>query len=441
MKIIFASLFIASVFAVVNTGGFQKAIGTSSVDNGKIILNTEDGYIVVGEKSSDDHQRKEILVYKTDKEGNVNWAKSYGGSETYVVNDAYLDSENHIHLSSERYLSNRESLLYMELDESGNLETSVPYDEGGNEVEPWAIAPTENGGNIIVGFTKVADFVPGGFYNASLETKHLYILGMDGNGNKLWSKKLKTPEILASNAFDIIKTEDNHFLIIGNYLTQNEAVNIILKVDEAGTIIWNKIYNHSKIDLRYIDRAENNNYIITGTSASQNNKKEIAVIKINSDGNVIWSKEFGGLEQEKVKGSVTNQNGEVIITGTSKSFNSSSDQILILKLDVNGNLQWANKYGNGVLNEPSNAILDFGNLVFTGFSLKTDNGPETTLIKTTSNNSTQREITIQEQNLNVLFINKSIPFETINETSFSGNYNSNETVVTNLSLNSIDINL
>lgn len=358
MKIIFASLLIASIFSVANTGGFQKAIGTSGMDNGKIILNTEDGYIVVGEKSSADHQRKEILIYKTDKDGNLNWAKSYGGTETYVVNDAYLDENNHIHLSSERYLSNRESLLYMKLDENGNLETSVPYDEGGNEVEPWAIAPTENGGNIIVGFTKVADYVPGGFYNASLETKHLYILGMDANGNKLWSKKLKTPEILASNAYDIIKTDDNNYLIVGNYVTQTEAVNIIIKINTAGTIIWQKVNENSKIDLRYIDKAENNNYIITGTSfSSSNTNQEIAAIKIDNQGNILWSKEFGNLKQEKIKGAVVNQNGEILISGTSKSFNSRAEQIVLLNLDINGNLQWTNKYGNGVLNDPSNLIL------------------------------------------------------------------------------------
>jgi len=440
MKLLLTSILLSSLVLATSLG-FQKAIGTSAFDYGKKILTTQDGYIVVGEKSSDDHQRKELLVYKTDKDGNVMWAKSYGGTETYVVNDAYLSNDNHIHLSSERYLSNRESLLYMELDENGNLQKSVPYDEGGNEIEPWAIAPTSLGGKIVVGFTKVADFVPGGFYNASLETKHLYILGMNANGDKLWSKKLNTPNVLASNAFDIVKTNDNHFLVIGNYLTQTEAVNILIKIDEVGNIIWQKTYPNSTFNFRYIDQAEGNNFIITGTAQTTANKDDILVLKISDNGNVLWSKQFGNTKQEKVKGAFVLPNGEIYLSGTSKSFGSSSEQIVILNLLANGNLQWTNKYGTGTLDEVSNPIIDNGFLVFTGFSLRTANGAETLLLKVPTTNQTNKSVNMNQTNLNFNFTDSNLPFEAINENAFSGNYQINQTVVSPQQLNVIDINI
>ena len=93
------------------------------------------------------------------------------------------------------------------------------------------------------------------------------------------------------------------------------------------------------------------------------------------------------------------------------------------------------------MNEPSNPIVDFGSIVFSGFSLRTDNGPETTLIKTSGNSSVQREVSIEETILNLNLLNNNITFESINESSFSGTYNINQTQVNNLSLNSININL
>ena len=440
MKLIIASLIIVSSI-ISTTITFQKAIGTGGVDNGKIVLNTPDGYVVIGEKSSEDHQRKELLIYKTNKEGSVIWSKSYGGSETYVVNDAYIDNQQHIHLSSERYLSNRESLIYMELDETGNLITSVPYDEGGNEVEPWAIAPSGNGTNIIVGFTKTADFVPGAFYNTSMETKHLYILKIDENGNKIWSKKLNEQTILASNAYDIVKTNDNNFLIIGSMITETHLFNIIIKIDHNGTILWHKKHENQQLTFRYIEDIGNNNYLITGTKNTQSSKSDIVAIKINEEGNMLWSKSYGAIDKEVPKG-VASINDKLYLAGTSKSLNSKAEQIIILEINkANGNLNWVNKYGNGVLNEPSKIINDNQSLVFSGFALQTANGAETILMKIDNLNKTQNEVNLSTTNENINFINATVPFTNINENAYSGSYNINQTVITNLNLNSIDINL
>lgn len=440
MKLIIASFIIVSSILVTNVT-FQKAIGTSSLDNGKIVLNASDGYVIVGEKASKDHKRKELLVYKTDKEGTVLWSKSYKGEETYVVNDAYIDEQQHIHLSSERYLSNRESLLYMELDENGNLVTSSPYDEGGNEVEPWAIAPAENGSNIIVGFTKVAGFIQGGFYNASLETKHLYILKMDQNGNKLWSKKLEDESILASNAYDIVKTSDNNYLVVGSMMTETIFSNIILKIDKNGTVLWHKKYNDIQMSFRNIDAVANNKYIISGTLNTEDKKSELIAIKINENGDALWSKSYGASDKEVAKGT-SFINNKLYISGTSKSFNSEAEQIIILEIDdANGHLNWVNKYGNDILNEPSKILIDNNQLVFTGFGLRTPNGPETILVKIDNLNNTQKEVTLTETNLNVIFNNASVPFSIINESAFSGSYSKSQTMTQDLLLNSIDINL
>lgn len=441
MKLIIASILLMTSTVIININTFQKAIGTDGVDNGKIILNSPDGYIVIGEKSSEDHKRKEILVYKTDKNGIILWSKSYGGSETYVVNDAYIDNQQHIHLSSERYLSNRESLIYMELDEIGNLITSVPYDEGGNEVEPWAIAPAENGANIIVGFTKTADYAPGAFYNTSLETKHLYILKVDENGNKVWSKKLNEQSILASNAYDIIKTSDNNFLIIGSMMTETILSNVIIKIDNNGAILWHKKYDNIQFTFRYIEEISNNNYIISGTKQTQNNKTEIVAIKIDEEGNALWSKSYGAPDKEVPKG-ITYLNNKLYLAGTSKSFSSQAEQIIILEInEANGDLNWTNKYGNGVLNEPSKIITDNQNLVFSGFALQTANGAETTLLKIDNVNKTQKSVILTTTNESINFVTTAVPFTNLNQNSFSGNYNINQTIITNLNLNSIDINL
>ncbi len=440
MKLIIAGILLTSGI-LLTTFEFQKAIGTSGVDRGKIILKSTDGFIVVGEKSSTDFTRKEVFVYQTDKQGNVQWGKSYGGNESYVVNDAFLDSNQHIHLSSERYLNNRESLIYLHLNETGDLQNASPYDEGGNEVEPWAIAPAENGNKLVVGFTKIADFVPGGFYNASLETKHLYILKEDANGTKIWSKKLMLPNNTSSFAYDITKTSDGNYCIIGQAIMDNAIYNLLFKINTNGSIIWSKKINEGNVIFRNITTSyANNELLITGYAEDDAGSTDMFISKINdTNGSIVWSKRYGKLDKEYGKGVIANEN-HIIFTGTTKSFGSQQDQIMVGKVNHQGDLLWTNKYGSNVLEDVSAPILDNNNIVFTGFSLRTPNGAESLLFNVGQNSKTDHEKTIDEHNFPLTTTSINLDFEDMTTPSFGGSYTLSNTIVTPLQLNSTNLN-
>lgn len=440
MKLFIISVITIATTLTINTYTFEKAIGSSGVDNGKILLNTSSGYVVIGEKSSDDYRRKELFIYKTDKLGSVLWAKSYGGAETYVVNDAYEDGEGNIHLSAERYINQRETLIYMKLNQDGELITSVPYDEDNNEVEPWAIAPASNRGSIIVGFTKTKTIIPGGFYNASVEQAYLYILKIDSLGQKIWSRKLNTLQDFSSNAFDITKDSLGFYYILGNIRNNNALENVIIKIDEESNIIWSKKIVENNLLLNKINMLNNQGIILGGICKGSGNDNDISLISMDLQGTILWSRKIGKDKDENTIG-ITSKSDEIIVTGTTKSFNSESDQILVISITYEGLINWANRYGTGKLEEPSNPVFDQNYIVFSGFSLITPNGPETILVKKNNFNNVSHEIQLNEDYFPITTQDININFQTLNSANFGGTYSTDDTKVESILLNNLDINL
>ena len=84
-----------------------------------------------------------------------------------------------------------------------------------------------------------------------------------------------------------------------------------------------------------------------GTPANQNG----FVAKYHANGNLIWKKILGGALVDNVKSVVKAQDGGVIVAGTSNSTDGAfsvthgRDEVMITKLDSNGNIVWQKLFG------------------------------------------------------------------------------------------------
>lgn len=148
----------------------------------------------------------------------------------------------------------------------------------------------------------------------------------------------------------MIKTKDNHYVAI----VSAEDYHVI-KFDSNFNIVWNKVYGGSKRDYAEgIIEDSQGNLLVIGESESTNGDIEknngdfdIFLIKINRDGNIIWSKNYGGSGYEGISQDntiVEAANGNFIFVGytSSSDFNVSNNNggydVWVSKIDSNGNL-------------------------------------------------------------------------------------------------------
>jgi hypothetical protein len=84
------------------------------------------------------------------------------------------------------------------------------------------------------------------------------------------------------------------------------------------------------------------------------------ITKLDSSGNVIWTRQFGTAENEVIQWSAIDNSGNVYITGSTrgdlKGQNNGGDDIFVVKYDQEGHLIWLNQIGTD--------STDIGNGIF-----------------------------------------------------------------------------
>ena len=116
------------------------------------------------------------------------------------------------------------------------------------------------------------------------------------------------------------------------------------------------------------------------TNISQNNgSSDIWIIKIDENGNLIWEKNFGGSSFDESKKVIQSTSNDFYIVGSSRSndfdvtTNNGNKDIWILKIDSNGNLIWEKSIGGSGLDEANSiAELENGSIIIAGESWSSD---------------------------------------------------------------------
>ncbi len=112
-----------------------------------------------------------------------------------------------------------------------------------------------------------------------------------------------------------------------------------LKLDVNGNVLVEKTFGGNGIERGIrLAATSDGNFILIGTTESKGaGAKDIWVIKVDSGGNVIWDKTFGGIENDDPADVIQLENGNYVVAGTTESFGAGSRDMYVLWLDENGN--------------------------------------------------------------------------------------------------------
>ena len=132
-------------------------------------------------------------------------------------------------------------------------------------------------------------------------------------------------------------------------------------------------------------QANDSGYMIAGYS-NFNADRDVYLLKVDSDGNCVWSKTFGGANDDKAEAVIKVSDGYVIV-GETKSFGDVNGDVYIVKTDFSGGLSWQNNIGGGATYDSGYGVRQTadGGYIITGrteigpgnydmYLLKTDSG-------------------------------------------------------------------
>jgi len=108
---------------------------------------------------------------------------------------------------------------------------------------------------------------------------------------------------------------------------------------------WTRAYGTSLREGAYsIDRTYDGNYIVTGEVENGRYNTDVYLLKIDPDGDTLWTRSFGDINLDEFGRSVreTSDHG-FIITGYGGV--SQENQVILIKTDSLGNYEWQNAFG------------------------------------------------------------------------------------------------
>jgi hypothetical protein len=163
-----------------------------------------------------------------------------------------------------------------------------------------------------------------------------------------------------ARAYSIIKSSDNHYMIVGGL----DGAALLIKMDTNGTILWNKKYGSYFSDRFYgIVETDDSCFVIAGYhyfylagSHYPNWIQNILCVKVNSQGDTIWSRTIdNGFESYALSISQTNDGG-YILAGFTYQTQPPWSIMIVNKLDHNGNLSWSRTLACGTENNKAFSI-------------------------------------------------------------------------------------
>jgi len=115
----------------------------------------------------------------------------------------------------------------------------------------------------------------------------------------------------------------------------------VTRVNKDGKTMWRKMLGGKNTDeASGISRASDGNILVTGTSRSfsKARDRDIYVAKISLNGKGIWQNTFGGARAEYGRAIVGTDDGGAIVVGETESFGNGYKDIFIVKIDKKGNM-------------------------------------------------------------------------------------------------------
>ncbi|MFC1734414.1 hypothetical protein ACFL6I_29290, partial [candidate division KSB1 bacterium] len=207
--------------------------------------------------------------------------------------------------------------------------------------------------------------------SGSIGSNDIYLIRVDQLGTIIWDKAFGGTHVEWGD--EMIITSDNHYLIAG-YTNQNNNNGydiLLLKVDTTGNLKWIKTYGGPDWDLGFsvIESADSNYYIVGETFSFGPGGGDAYIIKTNADGDTIWTRAYGGIQEDAGFSIIQVQNNHFLISGFTKSYGSGKKDCFVIKIDHNGDTIFTNSYGYSGDEIAYDVVLSKdNNYIFGGFS-------------------------------------------------------------------------
>jgi hypothetical protein len=208
---------------------------------------------------------------------------------------------------------------------------------GGDLEEGWCVQQTHDGGYIIAGHT--ASFGAGNY--------DVYVVKTATNGDTVWTRSYGGGA--TDMGFFVQQTSDGGYIIAG----QTESFGAgsydvwLIKTDANGDTLWTRTYGGGDNDKGFsVQQTSDGGYIIVGYTCSFGaGTEDVYLVRTDSSGDTLWTHTYGRRYDDYGRSVQQTSDGGYIIAGYTESFGAGATDVYLLKTDSSGDTLWTRTYG------------------------------------------------------------------------------------------------
>jgi hypothetical protein len=308
------------------------------------------------------------------------WDRTYGGSRNDYLFKVQLVPNGTVAVgyteSSDGQVSNplgaTDAWVAM-LDQGGGLVWERTL--GGDSIDYGVSVAVVPSGGLIVGAISRSG-ASGNKTSQPFGSQDYWVIRLNAKGVPLWDKSFGGT--FADDLLAVVPTSDGGFFLAGTSVSPvsgnktspnwdsgiNRSDYWVVRIDAHGEKLWDRTYGGTNVDyLATAVLAPDDGLILGGTSASPPSGNKTAdllgerdywILKINSGGDIVWQRSYGGVEWEEFETIAPTADGGYLIGGRSyspeNSGNKTSPQygegdFWVVRIEGNGDIRWDRSYG------------------------------------------------------------------------------------------------
>ncbi|TET79832.1 MAG: hypothetical protein E3J41_00830 [Candidatus Cloacimonadota bacterium] len=318
--------------------------GKDGISGGSVQETSDGGFIIAGTTSkinfgtnvgilSGSYSR--IFIIKTDKNGNFLWKKEY---DEWIHGGAVFETQGGDFIIFGHKWYHKE-IHIISIDSAGDVKWTRTY-EWLKKYSISSVRKEEDGGFILLG--KIGQFLD--------KDQDIFLMKIDSLGDTLWIKRFGGEFVDSPSFFQ--KESDAGYMIIGSKCYDELWSNFdifLMKIDAKGNLLWTKTYGGEFSELAHAAQQTNDKgYIIAGILHYWGGGKvdeDFYIIKADSLGNILWERRYGGKKYDEPSSVKQTKDGGFIIVGYTKSYGKGKTDAYIIRTDKEGKIIWTKTYG------------------------------------------------------------------------------------------------
>lgn len=220
------------------------------------------------------------------------------------------------------------------------------------------VIKTHNGGYALAGWYDVD-----GLFSAEF-----FLIVTDAAGDTLWmrtyGKKSDTSSFAQNGSgnegYHLVQTPDGGFMFIGerHEIAGGTSDVYAVRIDPDGQLLWSRMYGgqENEYGLSVMQSADGN-FVVGGFTESHGaGIRDMLLFKVDDTGDTLWTRTYGGESIDAAMATKATDDGGYVLAGYTFSYGAGSSDVYVIRTDSVGNVIWQKTFG-GTLNDIGHDVI------------------------------------------------------------------------------------